>query len=270
VKAGTLNESQDAAADLTNDQADDGFARQLAAAGWARLAEFIGELRREVAETGDPVKRAHLEELEAATNMTPARRVMGRVRMEPDLDPRYPPADVYAQAVALIVAVPPSAGYGVGGHTEAARIREWRHTLDHHEWHGKPTFLTASIEHCRRLSGWLSGQSGREEDAATFRQLCIDLDRLEHRGDDQESGESARGDLTGEELALVVALEKLMELGQIKLDSFISDYARPHDVKRTTFMDFKAGKIARLVGTEKRAACASAIREALQKEGFTT
>ncbi len=258
-----MDESKDSSTERVNDSAE------AVAAKWAKLADFIGALRHKVAEAPNDLEaRALLDRLELETSITPARRVMGRVRMEPDLDQRYPPADVYAQAVALIVAVPPSAGYGVGGHTEVARIREWRHTLDRHEWHGKPTFLTASIEHCRRLSGWLSGQSGREEDAATFRQLGIELGRLEHRGGDQESGESVRGDLTGEELALVMALEKLMEQGRIKLDSFVLEYVKKHGVSRTTFMEFKAGRCAGQLREPKRAACVSAIREALQKEDF--
>jgi len=174
-----MDESQDAAVEETNDQADDGLAHQLAADGWAKLAEFIGELRREVAETGDPVKRAHLEELEAATNMTPARRVMGTTMMHKDR--RYPAPDVYAKAAELIGAVSPSAGYGIGGYTVKARMLEWEGTLAFHEWHEQKTWLAASIKHAEWLGRDLLGEPGREADAATFKHLGIDLARLERR-----------------------------------------------------------------------------------------
>jgi hypothetical protein len=189
-----MDESQDAAVEGTNDEADDGLARQLAAGGWAKLAEFIGELRREVAETGDPVKRAHLKELEAATNMTLARRVMGTTMMHKDR--RYPAPDVYAKAAELIGAVSPSAGYGIGGHTVKARMLEWEGTLAFHEWYEQKTWLAASIKHAEWLGRDLLGEPGREADAATFRQLGIDLARLEKKALATSGKHAGRGKTT--------------------------------------------------------------------------
>ena len=189
-----MDESQDAVAERSNEPSDDSRAREVAAAMWAKLAELIGELRREVAETGDPVKRAHLEELEAATNMTPARRVMGTPMMHKDR--RYPAPDVYAKAAELIGAVSPSAGYGIGGHTVKARILEWEGTLAFHEWHEQKTWLAASIKHAEWLGRDLLGEPGREADAATFRQLGIDLARLEKRALAPPGKHAGRGKTT--------------------------------------------------------------------------
>jgi len=166
-----MNESQDAAAERTN-QCDDGFARQLAAVGWAKLAEFIGELRREVAETGDPIKRAHLKELEAATNMTPARRVMGGVTMLPDL--RYPSSDIWEEAQSLIKIALAKTGY------KGDSVDVWKRILDHYQWHRKKRFLRASIAHANWFAGWLLGQ-GRNDDSLVFRQLAIELTGLKDK-----------------------------------------------------------------------------------------
>ncbi len=179
------DESDDAAAERIDDQENEAHIRNLAKlfSQPEKLAELIGALRREVAASNDPEMRAALQELEAATNMTAARRVMGGVTMR--VDPRYPAPDVYAEAIALIVALPPSAGYGVGPDSE----REWKRTLDHYEWHGKTTFLAASIEHCRWFSGHLLGELGREKDAAAFKKLGDALTRLEKKARRRARGE---------------------------------------------------------------------------------
>jgi hypothetical protein len=211
-----IDESHDAAAERIDDQENDARIRDLAKlfSQPEKLAELIGELRREVAASNDPAMRAVLQELEAATNMTAARRVIAPPSVGPaaavsrrstgsvaigggsitlgvhfaptsraaavptiHADPRYPSPEVYAEAIALIGAVPPSAGYGVGADSE----NEWKRMLNHYEWHGSKTFLAASIEHCRWFSSYLLGVPGRNEDAAAFRKLGAQLSRLEKK-----------------------------------------------------------------------------------------
>jgi hypothetical protein len=107
-----MNESHNAEAECSDDHDNDArlraFAERVSGPRWAKFAERIGELRREVAVSNNPAQREELQKLEAATNMTAARRVMGGTTMY--VDPRYPAPDVYAEAIALIAALPPSRG----------------------------------------------------------------------------------------------------------------------------------------------------------------
>lgn len=182
-----MDKSQDSA-ECVDHQSHDASARELEElfSRPEKLAELIGQLRHRVAVSNDPAMRAVLQELEAATNMTAARRVMGGVMMH--VDSRYPAPDVYAEAIGLIGAVPPAAGYGIGQDSE----REWKRTLDHHEWHRQKTFLAASIQHCRWFSGHLSGEPGREKDAFAFRKLGEQLSRLEKKEQARRRGRDDR------------------------------------------------------------------------------
>jgi len=162
---------------------DDAFVRDIA----KRLSEpgALEELRRKASEANDPRLRALVLELEAMTNMTPARRTIGLVTMLPDS--RYPSPEVWHQAISLIEIALAKTGY----RGDLADV--WRSILDHYESHRKSKFLAASIAHCKWFSCWLSDQGGRDDDAAVFKQLGIDLAHLKEK--ERASRRSRNGEI---------------------------------------------------------------------------
>lgn len=188
------DESHDAAAGRIDDQEDDARARDLFSQP-EKLAELIGELRRRVAASNDPEIRVVLQELEAATNMTAARRVMGGVTMLPD--PKYPGSDIWKESLALIEGALAKTG------SNGDLMEAWRRTLDHHGWHGKKKFLTASIAHCKWFAGWLLGQGHRDDDAAVYNQLAIDLSflRAKEKGRRRSVDRTTTGGRSGSDVA---------------------------------------------------------------------